>query len=90
MNEKAAYSSAVLLIFLRNLGKNLESINQVIKFTDKQMEALNIENNLSESTKYTIVKELIASGILYTTTRKEGKKLTVYLSKKIINYFSGE
>jgi len=90
MNVKAAYSSAVLLIFLRNPGKNLDSINQVIRFTDMQMKTLGIQNNLSESTKYMIIKELLASGILYSTTRKEHKKQAIYLSKKVSQYFNKE
>lgn len=90
MNVKAAYSSAVLLIFLRNPGKHLESINQVIRFADEQMKRLDIKNNLSESTKYIIIKELLASGIIYSTTKKEHKKQAIYLSKKVSQYFEKE
>jgi len=90
MNRKSAYSSAILLIFLRNIGKHLESITQVTNFADKQMEQLGIKNDLSESTKYSIVKELIDSGILFIGTRKSGKKQTVHLSKKVAKYFMEE
>jgi len=90
VNLKSAYCSSILIIFLRNMGKSCNSITQVMKLADVQMKKLGIENNLSESTKYTTVKEMIESGILISRTRKKGKNLTVSLSKKIQSYFIGE
>ena len=90
MNEKSAYSSAILLVFLRNIGKSCNSITQVMDLADKQLEKLGIKNTLSESTKYSTVKELIDSGILISRTRTKGKKQSVSLSKKVEDYFVGE
>jgi len=90
MNVKSAYSSAILLVFLRNIGKSCNSITQVTKLADTQLDKLGIENTLSESTKYTTVKELIDSGVLSSRSTKKGKSQSVSLSKTIEKYFLGE
>ena len=57
-----------------------------MKFADKQMKQLNVKNDLSESTKYAVVRDLLDSGILVSRTRKNGKKHKVYLSKQVTDY----
>ena len=92
MNTKAAYSSAVLLMFVRNIhqrsgkGGVCNSMSDVVRFADGQMRKLGIENKLSESTKYSVVKDLIDSKILITRVRKKGKKHSVQLSEKVYKY----
>lgn len=86
MNTKSAYASAVLIIFIRNLGLPCESITDVMKFADKQMQQLGIKNNLSESTRYAVVRDMLDNGILISKTRKNGKKHKVYLSKQVTDY----
>ena len=91
MNTKSAYSSAVLLMFVRNVhlrggkGGVCNSISDVVRFADGQMRKLGIQNKLSESTKYSIVRELIDSGVLITMSRNK-KKRSVQLSKKVREY----
>jgi len=86
MNTKSAYASMVLLIFIRNIDIPCDSITAVMRFADKQLQVLGIKNDLSESTKYSVVKDLLDTGILVSKTRKNGKKHKVFLSKKINTY----
>lgn len=90
MNKKSVYSAVIFLIFVRNIEKRksgfCDSINQVVKYADKQMKLLEIPNDLSHSTKYSIVKELIDSGFLFTKGRQTGRGHKVYLSKQIRDY----
>ena len=92
MNTKSAYSAAVLLMFVRNVhqrggkGGVCSSISDVVNFADGQMRKLGIKNKLSESTKYSVIKDLIDSGILIVISRKKRMKHKVQLSKKVHDY----
>ena len=85
MNAKTSYAVCVMLVLLRNLGKNTDSISQLILYADKQMKKLGIKDNLSESTKYLTIKELLATGVLIGT--KDEVKLSIGLSPEILEYF---
>jgi len=87
MNQKSAYSCCILLCFQKNTTYN--SIKDIIQSADNQMTEFNILNDLSESTKYSIVHELINVGILYSKTQEPGKQKTIHASKKIVDYATG-
>jgi len=88
MSNKASYASVVLLMFLRNLGKRTNSIQQTINFADMQLNKLGIQCNLSYTTKYRTIKEMISVGLLDAIRNESGNE-SVGASDKVEKYFRG-
>jgi len=88
MISKTSYASVVLLMFLRNIGKSTNSIQQTVDFADMQLEKLGMKCSLSYTTKYRIIKEMQSVGLLDTVKKKIGEGITI--SNKVEKYFRGK
>lgn len=75
--KSSTYASIVTIVFLKHRNHMSKSIKGVIRTADAYCKKLNLENDLSNMTKYRITNELLSSDILSKVETPKNVKLSL-------------
>ena len=75
--KSSTYASIITIVFLKHKNHVSKSIESVIRTTDMYCKKLNLDNDLSQMTKYRITNELLKSNILSKVGTSKNVKLSL-------------
>lgn len=81
--KSSTYGFFVMLTFLSSLGESHTSITNLIKFTDSIAKEMGCNPNLSDMTKYNVIKELEKNALIVLDKKH---RATVSLKNKVEDF----